>query len=205
MASATLARPRPTSFDFWPRPASRCGRCSCSVRTGFAICHRPSAFAGNPLLISPQPLIEQGFLQESELTELADLPTSTVDFGRLLPLKSQLLKTAFDRARQTVQPRMRRNCQANAAWLDDFALFSALKDESGLAWTDWEPGLRERDAAALARGLQHQADASSTLSLPPPQRRTKAPRALKPAPWRSASTSATSLSSSPTMVPTFNN
>jgi 4-alpha-glucanotransferase len=118
----------------------------------------PSAFAGNPLLISPQPLLDQGFLVEGELSELAVLPAETVDFGRLVPLKSQLLKTAFNRARKTLRPVMNRFRQANKAWLDDFALFSALRDESGLAWTDWEPGLRARDAAALARARKELAE-----------------------------------------------
>src|SRR5947208_2491963 len=43
----------------------------------------PSTFAGNPLLISPEILAEQGLLLASELAELADLPTDWVDFGRL--------------------------------------------------------------------------------------------------------------------------
>jgi 4-alpha-glucanotransferase len=109
----------------------------------------PSAFAGNPLLISPQPLLDQGFVVESELAELADLATDSVDFGRLMPLKSQLLMTAFHRARQTVRQRMNAFRQANAAWLEDFALFSALKDELGGAWTEWDQGLRERNEATL--------------------------------------------------------
>jgi len=118
----------------------------------------PSAFAGNPLLISPQPLLDQGLLLEDEVAELADLPADRVDYGRLVPLKSQLLKTAFDRGRDTLRPRLEDFRQAHHAWLEDFALFSALKDELGGAWTDWEPGLRGRDADALTRARRELAD-----------------------------------------------
>lgn len=111
----------------------------------------PSAFAGNPLLISPEPLVEQGFLVEDELAELAELPTDHVDFGRLWPLKTQALKTAFARARETLRPRLTEFRQTHAAWLEDFALFSALKDQLGRTWTDWEPALRARDPGALAQ------------------------------------------------------
>jgi 4-alpha-glucanotransferase len=110
----------------------------------------PSAFAGNPLLISPELLLDQGLLVESELAELADLPADTVDYGRLVPLKSHLLKSAFDRARDPFRPRLESFRHAHGAWLEDYALFSALKDERGGGWTDWEPGLRERNADALA-------------------------------------------------------
>ncbi|MGI9149536.1 MAG: 4-alpha-glucanotransferase [Chloroflexota bacterium] len=118
----------------------------------------PSAFAGNPLLISPQALLEQGLLVEGELAVLADLPTHTVDFGRLLPLKRQVLQSAFARARDTLRPQMEHFRHTHAAWLDDFALFSALKDKLGGAWTDWSPDLRARDAKALALARRELAD-----------------------------------------------
>jgi 4-alpha-glucanotransferase len=110
----------------------------------------PSAFAGNPLLIAPQPLIEQGVLMPGDLEELTSLPTDHVDFGRLLPLKRQLLQTAFQCGGRTKGARLDRFRQAQATWLDDFALFSALKDQLGRAWTEWEPALRDRHPDALA-------------------------------------------------------
>src|SRR5207237_4103660 len=54
----------------------------------------PSAFAGNPLLISPQPLIAEGLLAEDDVAELATLPTDHVDFGRLVPLNRRVLVIA---------------------------------------------------------------------------------------------------------------
>src|SRR5688572_20869854 len=58
----------------------------------------PSAFAGNPLLIGFEPLVEAGLLEASELSELTALPTDHVDFSRLLPLKREALEVAFARA-----------------------------------------------------------------------------------------------------------
>src|SRR5437016_10566380 len=57
----------------------------------------PSAFAGNPLLIAPEPLLAEGLLSEDELDQLARLPADHVDFGNLHPLKRQVLETAFQR------------------------------------------------------------------------------------------------------------
>jgi 4-alpha-glucanotransferase len=61
------------------------------------------------------------------------------------------MHTAFERGRHKAQARLTRFHIAQASWLDDFALFSALKDELGGVWTDWEPALRDRQPDALAR------------------------------------------------------
>ncbi len=111
----------------------------------------PSAFAGNPLLIAPQPLLEQGLLQPTDVAELRTLPADHVDFNQLLPLKRQVLESAFARGRQESGSRLDRFRQSHASWLEDFALFSALKDRFGGAWTDWEPAVRDREPDALAR------------------------------------------------------
>src|SRR5919197_37697 len=58
----------------------------------------PSAFAGNPLLIAPEPLLEAGLVTHDELQRLAELPPERVDFGRAVPLKHTLLRAAFGRA-----------------------------------------------------------------------------------------------------------
>jgi 4-alpha-glucanotransferase len=118
----------------------------------------PSAFAGNELLIAPEPLVEQGLLTAAELEPLAALPADHVDFSALLPLKRQVLQTAFERGRDAAQARMDAFRATHSAWLDDFALFSALKDELGAAWADWAAPLRAREPAALASAQQRLAD-----------------------------------------------
>ncbi len=118
----------------------------------------PSAFAGNPLLIAPQPLVDQGLLTATDLDELVNLPTDHVDYGQLLPLKRQVLHTAFQRGGRTPDNRLDRFRTSQATWLDDFALFSALKDDHGGDWTDWPVELRERQPQALSRARKKLAD-----------------------------------------------
>jgi 4-alpha-glucanotransferase len=108
----------------------------------------PSAFAGNPLLIAYEPLLREGLLQESELSELTSLPTERVDYGRLVPLKRQALELAFSRGRERHGIEEFRASQHE--WLEDFALYAALKDDLQTSWTEWEPALRARQPQALA-------------------------------------------------------
>jgi len=109
----------------------------------------PSAFAGNPLLLALEPLIDQGLLTKDELADLASLPTDHVDFGALVPLKRHALEMAFTRAGADIRSRAKTFHARHAAWLDDFALFAALKDELEAPWTEWDPALRAREPAAL--------------------------------------------------------
>src|SRR5207245_7010794 len=60
----------------------------------------PSAFAGNRLLIAPEPLIAHGLLSEDDVACLAELPADPVDSGRLQPLKHQTMHTALERRRE---------------------------------------------------------------------------------------------------------
>lgn len=90
-----------------------------------------SAFAGNPLLVDLDALVPAGLLAPADLAPLAALPRDRVDFAALAPLKHRLLDRAFAafRARPAAAPygdfaAFRR---AQAAWLDDYALFAALK------------------------------------------------------------------------------
>ncbi|MDH3307603.1 MAG: 4-alpha-glucanotransferase, partial [Acidimicrobiia bacterium] len=74
-----------------------------------------------------------------------------VDFGAVIDWKQRVLALAYDRARQSLDGAYREFCNRHAAWLDDFARFMAIKAENGLrAWTEWDPGLRDREPAALA-------------------------------------------------------
>ena len=116
----------------------------------------PSTFAGNPLLISPEPLVEDGLLTEDDLAPLTALPDGHVDYARLVPRKRKVLRTAFDRFRAEASTadaaRIRRFQETQSAWLDDYALYAALKDaHEGAMWTEWESALAHRDPEALQR------------------------------------------------------
>jgi 4-alpha-glucanotransferase len=110
----------------------------------------PSAFAGNPLLIALEPLVERGLLDEADVSPLADLPVDRVDFGQLAPLKRNALETAFTRGRARVQDELEAFAARHGEWLDDYALFTALKDELAQPWTAWDAELRSREPDALS-------------------------------------------------------
>jgi 4-alpha-glucanotransferase len=112
-----------------------------------------SAFAGNPYLISPDLLVQEGYLAAADLEGAPDFSPERVDFGRLIPWKLELLQKAFVQFRSR-PPRARaefeRFTSENATWLEDFGLFVALKEHhGGGAWTAWPKALRGREESAL--------------------------------------------------------
>lgn len=114
-----------------------------------------SASAGNPLLISLDSLAEQGLLSRNDLQGVPKFPVDTVDYGAVIRFKMPLLKRAADKF-FSASGEHRRDfdefAQANAAWLDEFALFMAIKEAHGLvAWPRWPADLANRDPAALNR------------------------------------------------------
>jgi 4-alpha-glucanotransferase len=111
-----------------------------------------SAFAGNPLLISPERLAEDGLLSPADWADAPQLPAERVDFGAVIAFKTALLERAFDRAAPDRLPDYDGFLAASAGWLDEFALFMALKDAHGQqAWHTWEPELARRNPDALER------------------------------------------------------
>jgi len=115
-----------------------------------------SALAGNPLLISPQKLVEAGHLLPADLEDVPPFPTGRVDFGATIPYKTGLLDRAFARY-ETEAPESQRKafgrfCDEQATWLDDFCLFMALKQAHQLVpWYDWEWDIAARQPEALER------------------------------------------------------
>lgn len=115
-----------------------------------------SAFAGHPMLVSPEGLARAGWLDDASLAPATPLPAARMDFAAAEAHRARLLRAAF--ATFSARPRdagFDAFCDENAPWLDDFALFRALKREhGGVAWTQWPAGARRRDPAAMdaARG-----------------------------------------------------
>jgi 4-alpha-glucanotransferase len=114
-----------------------------------------SSFAGNWLLISPDELIEDGLLLESDCAGQS-FPETTVDYDAVIPFKLRLLETAWHNftsgRRSDLRPDYEQFCTSHAHWLDDYALFRALKARyHGAYYVDWPAELVERNPAALAR------------------------------------------------------
>lgn len=112
-----------------------------------------SAFAGNPLMISPELLEKDGLLCKSDIKNSPDFPKNQVDFDSVISFKTKLLKTAFKNFRNNnyhLKNTYSEFCSAHSIWLHDFTLFSAIKDHFGQKiWTDWPKEIRECQPEAL--------------------------------------------------------
>jgi 4-alpha-glucanotransferase len=114
-----------------------------------------SAVAGNPLLISPELLARKGWLSGSALETVPAFLEDDVDFAHLIPRKTALLESAARRFLGTAsdpdRPRFEEFCARQHAWLEDYALFMALKHHHQfLGWSRWELEIRFRAPGALA-------------------------------------------------------
>lgn len=116
-----------------------------------------SAFAGNPLLISPELLASAGVLEPEALAGYGSFPGDHVDFEHVIIRKRALLRQAFERfdkgASASQRDRLERFTRArlHRGWLEDWALFMALKqNQEGRCWADWPADLRDRSDGALA-------------------------------------------------------
>lgn len=129
-----------------------------------------STFAGNTLLISPQALVDDGLLDADDLADAPAMPDEWVDYSTVGRWKRTLLARAFERFQTTGSSLTEdhdRFVSEHRAWIDDFALFSAIKDAHGGApWTEWPEPLarRERDAIATWRREHKTAIARETFA-----------------------------------------
>lgn len=124
-----------------------------------------SAFAGNPLLISPEGLLDDGLLAAEDLVDAPAGSVHEVDFGAVIPWKRRLLRSAWKRF-QADRPLEVAGAlsafvedPAQAYWLEDWAMFAALKGRfGGREWGSWDRPLRLRDPKALARARRELSD-----------------------------------------------
>lgn len=114
-----------------------------------------SAFAGNPLLISMDVLVERGYLHATDLTDKPEFDVDSVDFGAVIAWKLPLLRKAFENFRGCTsddRQEFEAFCQRHFSWLGEFALFMALKDaHDQVMWTEWPREVALRDPAAMER------------------------------------------------------
>ncbi|NEP02117.1 MAG: 4-alpha-glucanotransferase [Symploca sp. SIO2E9] len=118
-----------------------------------------SAMAGNPLLISPEKLQENGLLTDADLANVPEFALDKVDYDPVIQTKWQLLRQACtnfkSNAPEEQQLKFAQFCQAKASWLEDYALFMALHqafDET--SWHTWEPEIAKAQPKAVAKWRQ---------------------------------------------------
>jgi len=120
-----------------------------------------SSFAGNDLLISPSYLIADGLLTASDCK--SDFASEAVDYDVVIPFKHRLLEKAWKAfesgERKDLQPAYDQFCFEQANWLDDYALFRALKNKYKNAYyLEWPAALVERVPEALEAARQELSD-----------------------------------------------
>jgi len=117
-----------------------------------------SAFAGNPLLISPDKLVQDGYLPAAALEDVPPFPKEKIDYGWVIDYKGKLLKQAFEQFKLYGLGAQREEfeafCAEQAAWLDDFGMFMALKNyhvaHEGGVWNTWAQDIAQHQAQAIS-------------------------------------------------------
>ena len=110
-----------------------------------------SSFAGNPYFIDLEVLIEEGVLTKEECEE-ADFGDNAnyVEYEKLNENRFELLRKAYERSNIGENPEYHKFVSENAYWLDDYALFMAVKLRfEGKGWSEWAEDIRKRWANAL--------------------------------------------------------
>lgn len=110
-----------------------------------------SAFAGNPYFIDPEDLIARGFLTREDC-KAYDFGTDerAVDYEKIYKGRFKLLRTAYENSNIAQDPDFRQFVEKNAYWLDDYALYMAVKDSfRGICWEAWEDGIKLRRPEAM--------------------------------------------------------
>jgi 4-alpha-glucanotransferase len=113
-----------------------------------------STFGGNPFLISPDLLLEDGYIHKNDLQDLPAFSNSIVEYEKVIWWKIDLLNRAFSQIEilPNLENKLNRFNEDNRGWIHDYALFMAIKESQGTKpWIEWPAPLRDRDQAELER------------------------------------------------------
>src|ERR1035437_7667380 len=121
-----------------------------------------SAFAGSPMMVALEPLVQSGWLPAPVLPE-GGFNDKCVDYGRVVPWRLTQLRAAangvFARATSVQRAEFNTWCAQQDYWLKDYTLFMALETaHAGKPWWEWAPPLRRRESAALKAATAEHAD-----------------------------------------------
>lgn len=114
-----------------------------------------SAFAGNPQLISLERLVEKGWLEPSQISDLPNLVVP-IDYEAVnsakIPLLNDAARRFLARADSPARGRFEDFCSKNKWWLEDYVLYDTLRERNQKrCWNEWEPGLARREPKALEK------------------------------------------------------
>ncbi len=119
-----------------------------------------STFAGNPYFISLETLIEEGTLTKAEC-EAADFGAddTSIDYGKMYESRYAILRKAYERTELSGNAAYERFCKEKQAWLEDYALYMAVKaDHDAACWSEWEDDIRLRKPEAMEQYREKLAD-----------------------------------------------
>ena len=114
-----------------------------------------STFAGNPLLIDLEELKKDKLLSQSDLETIPHFDKTNIDYGKLIEVKQELLSLAFQNYKtnkKVFSKECGSFCEENKDWLDDYALFMAVKEyHGGKLWAEWEKDIAFRKPGAVKK------------------------------------------------------
>ena len=113
--------------------------------------YSPSAFASNTILISPELMFQNGLLEKGEIENSPVFQNDRVDYHKAVVHKKHLFYRAYERFKEKGNKyEYEKYCQENSYWLEDFALFTALKEHfHGQLWNQWPCEIRDRKPETL--------------------------------------------------------
>jgi len=121
-----------------------------------------SAFAGNPALISPERLRDNGFLTEDNLNHNFNFDPHKIDYGTVINYKKEILKKAyanFKAHKGDIEKLFAAFCESSKEWLEDYSFFMAVKGHhNDQTWIYWDKGLVMREEKAMDKWREKLAD-----------------------------------------------
>ena len=116
-----------------------------------------SAFAGNPLLIAPELLMEDGYISRHDVGQFPNIDPAKVDYAAAAEFKNRILDIAYERFKTMPgnRPGYEDFARENSNWLDDYAIFMSLREHfSGVGWQQWPAEVRDRTQPSLDKWRQ---------------------------------------------------
>ena len=121
-----------------------------------------SAFAGNPLLISPELLIEDGILLKSDIKDHPPFQSNRVNYKAVTQYKNKILAAAYEKIKENISSdqKFKHFCGENSSWLDDYAMFITIKKHfNDVVWSKWLVDLKDRKEDALKEWVKRHEEA----------------------------------------------